>query len=82
MTERIQADDLYLFAINSGDLYTRHCTYGRCERSLPLWIEHVERRVIQSYKFQRKTRARVADGAPTDVAARLKEYYEAHVKEG
>jgi hypothetical protein len=82
----VSANDLFLFACNTGEIYKHQCDLARRGASLKTWENHVSWNVIKHWRqdvtndegkvwFVSKDDAR-------EVARLLKAYYETHVKEG
>jgi hypothetical protein len=73
-------DDLELFAINTGELYKRHCQLAAINPHPSEWEWHVFNRVIPLYIRQVELRAFSGEEIVA-TAKGLREYYAQHVKE-
>lgn len=78
---KIEAYDLELYAINTGELYRQHCLLAALGADTLTWREHLINIVVPRYRKEIESAAYVDSPTVTDVAKRLKEYYDQHIKE-
>lgn len=72
--------DIYLFAINSGELYPRHMQMARQAAPLACWAEHVRGAVKRLYRAQVDGNAFPFTGpAVVEAAGQLRDYYAAQI---
>lgn len=76
----LKADEIALFATNTGELYETHKQLARQGASNQRWFEHISGPVLRLYARQVEP-ARCWPSERFDAAAKLKAYYERHIRE-
>jgi hypothetical protein len=71
-------EDLFLFAVNSGELYERHKSLASRECGLDMWIRHIRFIVEPLYERQCSKLTNWNGSTVREAATRLKSYYEEH----
>jgi hypothetical protein len=79
MTRYVDAHDLELFAINSGELYERHKQLAQNNKAVD-WLRHVLNRVHPLYCRQVEP-VKLSTTAAAVVACQLAAYYVRHIEE-
>jgi hypothetical protein len=77
---RIDAQELELFAVNTGELYQLHLTMARSNASQATWREHVQRRVLPLYSRQVEP-AEMTGPQLRAAAEALRAHYAQHITE-
>ena len=78
----MNANDLVLFATNTGKLYPRHLSLAKAGATLKGWENHVKTLVLPEYRFElREPYEGLSLVAIEQVAKELSDYYAEHVKE-
>jgi hypothetical protein len=75
----IDANDLELYAINTGELYARHKQLARGSATIHAWQNHV-RRVLDRYTHEIEP-VYAKPATVNHVARALKDYYTRHISE-
>lgn len=81
MAGYITPEDLYLFAITTGDLYEDNCRRARNTSSVWVWRSYVKGALWTRYKREIDGNACMHSQDMQTVASRLQDYYTAHVAE-
>jgi hypothetical protein len=80
MPRLVQANDLHLFAVNTGSLYGAHLAMARGHDPIGVWDQHMEFAVLPLYRKEfghvHATPRTLCDAAET-----TKAYYERHIAE-
>lgn len=75
---QVNANDLYLFAVNTGDFYKHHVANAPC--SLEFWNAWVRNTVVPRFCREVEPVTAMADVILT-TAIELRDYYREHAKE-
>lgn len=74
--------DIYLFAVNSGELYPLHTKLAADNAGLAQWVEHVRGTVKRLYRAQIDRHCFPFTGtAVVDAAGQLRDYYRGQMSE-
>lgn len=77
----VEANDIVLFAQNTGELYERHKDMARADASEGAWAFHVQNVVMRLYKSQFGRGHKLGLQAGLEAARELRTYYNQHIKE-
>lgn len=78
----MDAEDLANYAINTGEMYPKHCYMAKAKCGHSSWVLHVEDTVIPAYNREFKEMLSWDNKKMIRGAARqLRAYYTQHVKE-
>lgn len=76
-----EIEDLFLYAVNTGELYATHCHLARENAQLEDWFVHAGK-VVKRYQREISMAYRPSDASiKWDVAVKLRDYYAQHMKE-
>lgn len=75
----LDAHQIELFAVNTGELYETHLHMARSGCTLAEWHYHVMTKVLPLYSKQVRGLHFATDDEKTKAAQALKDYYEEHI---
>ncbi|MCP1757797.1 hypothetical protein [Bradyrhizobium elkanii] len=81
MTHIVSANDLHLFAVNTGPFYQQHLAMARSHDPIVAWDQHFDLNVVPLYRKQIKGPLRFPSRSICDAAEATKAYYERHITE-
>lgn len=76
------AEDVTLWAVNTGSLYKRHCEMARQRLSVLAWQRHARDIVLPHYRKELRTVCHADAVFVGKVAMDLRAYYLQHILEG
>jgi hypothetical protein len=82
MSEKFTAQDVFDFAVTTGELYNRHVELAQANADWKAWFTHVKLNVVP--RFEREISKGKIVFSPEEIAAcgeMLRQYYAEHVKE-
>jgi hypothetical protein len=77
----VTAEDVELFAINTGELYETHLKYGLNRAGRERWRSHVSNRVWNQFKRELRGNPLIRTEDLNEAADRLRDYYLTHAAE-
>ncbi len=80
-TKRVDINDVYLYAVNTGEFYAHQCTLAKRPATRKTWANHVLWNVMKRYRQEFGAEHYLHGGDVDTVAKQLKDYYEKHVNE-
>jgi hypothetical protein len=80
MPRIVTANDLHLFAVNTGSLHQEHLAMARSHDPIGVWDQHFEFAVLPLYCRQTE-RVHATTRVLCDASETTKAYYERHIAE-
>jgi hypothetical protein len=80
MPRHVTANDLHLFAVNTGSLYQAHLAMARNHDPISAWDQHFESAVLPLYRKQIEG-VRATPRVICEASETTKAYYERHIAE-
>lgn len=81
VSNRIRADELVLYARNTGELYAAQRELARDKVTLREWLAFVQTMILPRYRKEIDRYAYVTDGEAAMAASELMAYYRQHITE-